>query len=114
MNLMLIRDLCEKREGGVRGLAKEIKMSEGNLHRCIRVNNIQAQALELIARILDVPVGYFFDEENGSLNISGTGHKVQNGHHNVMMEAQEKEIEHLKALLAEKERTIEILLSQKG
>ncbi len=37
-------------------------MSEGNLHRCVRENKIQAGDLEKISSVLGVPVGYFFDE----------------------------------------------------
>ena len=41
MNLQMIKNYCENREGGVKQLAKDIGMSEPNLHRCIRLNQIQ-------------------------------------------------------------------------
>ena len=62
MNLQTIKNYCEKREGGVKQLAKDIGMSEPNLHRCIRLNQIQAGDLERIAQVLNVNVGVFFDE----------------------------------------------------
>lgn len=63
MELQRIKNLCEKRKGGLRGLATVVGMTEQNLHRCIRENKIQAQDLEKIAHELSVNVGYFFDEE---------------------------------------------------
>lgn len=62
MNLLKIKELTEKRNGGLKKLAADINMSEANLHRCINANKIQATDLENIARIYNVPVGYFFDE----------------------------------------------------
>lgn len=64
MDLLLIKSLCEKRKGGIRGLAHSVGMTEQNLHRCIRENKIQANDLESISKELNVSVGYFFGEEN--------------------------------------------------
>ena len=61
MNLMLLRTLGEKYEGGLKKLANDIDMSEANLHRCINNNKIQANDLEQIAIKLDVDVRVFFD-----------------------------------------------------
>lgn len=62
MDLQLIKNLCRKRKGGVKGLSEAIGMTEQNLHRCIRENNIQALDLEKIAAVLNVNIGYFFGE----------------------------------------------------
>jgi DNA-binding Xre family transcriptional regulator len=64
MNIIKIKELAEKRAGGLKKLAKDIDMSEANLHRCINANKIQATDLENIASIFKVPVGYFFDESS--------------------------------------------------
>lgn len=61
MDLNLIRTLCEKRKGGISGLAKSIGMTVQNLHRCIRENKIQAQDLEKICCVLNVPITVFFN-----------------------------------------------------
>ena len=61
MNLLKIKILAEKRAGGLKKLAKDIEMSEANLHRCINSNKIQATDLEKIASIFNIPIGYFFD-----------------------------------------------------
>lgn len=63
MYLSTIKTLCENRRGGMKGLAQEVGMSEQNLHRCVRENRIAAQDLEKIAKILQVSVQVFFDEE---------------------------------------------------
>jgi DNA-binding Xre family transcriptional regulator len=63
MDLQLIKFYCERRPGGIRQLADDVKMSEANLHRCIRLNKIQASDLEKIAELLNVNVGVFFGEE---------------------------------------------------
>lgn len=61
MNLMVLRTLSERYEGGLKKLALDIDMSEANLHRCINNNKIQASDLEQIAIKLDVDVRIFFD-----------------------------------------------------
>ena len=65
---------------------------------------------------LKLPIDYFFDRniEISDLSplITGNGNKIQHGDGNIMIETQAKEIEHLQQLLAEKERTIQILLNQ--
>jgi DNA-binding Xre family transcriptional regulator len=61
MNLMVLRTLSERYEGGLKKLAADINMSEANLHRCINNNKIQAGDLELIAIHLDVDIRVFFD-----------------------------------------------------
>ncbi len=117
MNLLHIKKFSEEKGVSIRKIAESIGMSEQNLHRCIRVNQIQAHQLEQIAHLLDVPVICFFDEEvvcenNKIGKISGTGNRVQQGHVNVMLESQEKEIEYLKARLKDKEEMIELLKEQ--
>ncbi|MBQ7180652.1 MAG: helix-turn-helix domain-containing protein [Bacteroidaceae bacterium] len=61
MNIGLIRNLAEKREGGIKKLARDIGMSEANLHRCINNNKIQAGDLENAAIALGVDIRVFFD-----------------------------------------------------
>ncbi len=74
MNLMVIRKLSERYEGGLKKLAQDIGMSEANLHRCINNNKIQAADLEEIAIKLDVDIRVFFDSsaiKNDSQNKGG-------------------------------------------
>jgi transcriptional regulator with XRE-family HTH domain len=68
--------------------------------------------LEKIASYFNVPIGYFFDEkEPTATSIKGNKNQVGNG--NIIIETQANEIEHLKKLLSEKERTIQILMKNK-
>ncbi|WP_288089131.1 hypothetical protein [Bacteroides acidifaciens] len=62
MNLQLIKQYGEHYPGGLRKLAVDAGMSEGNLHRCIRNNKIQANDLEAISRLLNVEVKIFFTD----------------------------------------------------
>ena len=75
-----------------------------------------ADKIEALADFFKVPMEFFFDREisltNTVGNISGNGHKIQNGQTNVMQESQEKEITHLKELLKEKERLIQVLMKK--
>lgn len=115
MNLLKIRDLCECKEGGMKRLAEEIGMSEQNLHRCIKINKMQAGDLEKIATILHVPIGYFFDEISGNQSVAnGNGCAASifgNANAGAILD-KDKEIEHLRQLLKEKERTIQILMNK--
>ena len=122
MNLELIRNYCEKREGGVKGLAREIGMSDTNLFRCIRLNKIQAEDLERVAAALSVKVGVFFGEvdfkdaktaNSATLNaktIRGNANMTIGGDASVLMS---EKVAHLEELLREKERTIQILMEER-
>lgn len=71
MNLMVLRTLSERYDGGLKKLSQDIGMSEANLHRCINNNKIQASDLEHIAIKLDVDIRVFFDSaaiKNDSLD----------------------------------------------
>lgn len=98
MNLLAIRDLCKNNEVSIRSVAIHIGMSEQNLHRCIKVNKIEANDLYLVAQYFNVSIGYFFDESRSYPN-----EKVQ-------LNCFIKEIDLLRELLKEKERTIQILI----
>lgn len=63
MNLMRIKELCKQKKIGVAELATNIGMSPQNLHRSIRINQIQAADLESIARQLGVNICCFFDND---------------------------------------------------
>lgn len=96
-NLVLIRDLCEAQKMTIRELAERIGRNESSLQAAIRKGSTNSMTIELIAKELRVPAGYFFDGWEVSDNVREL----------------KKEIEHLRALLREKERTIEILMSDR-
>lgn len=126
MDISVIRKLSESYPGGIKALAGRIHMSEQNLHRCIRENKIQAQDLEHIAKLLRVPISYFFDGENSRTNIETHGDYSPtsvNGNVSVISDVVVKddennnlqiindklilEVEMLKKLLEEKEKLLE-------
>lgn len=118
MDLRLIRNLSEKRSGGMRKLASDIGMSEANLHRCVNNNKIQAADLEKIALLLKVDIRLFFDEELSKLSDKSVQSVKTNGdfspasmHGNVSIETDAilaERVKHLEELLAEKERLIKV------
>ena len=135
MDLNLIKKFSEKRDGGLRKLAVDAGMSEQNLHRCIRLNKIQAADLEKISALLGVDIRVFFDDQvsrtavkigdgsTAAVNVSGTIHGGQNvttypadqeiTNLRALLDEKERIIAEKDALLAEKERTIQILLNRK-
>jgi transcriptional regulator with XRE-family HTH domain len=126
--LFYIRDLAERKEITLREVAKRAGIGESAIHALIKKGSTNTTTLESIAKALDVSAGYFVDEiptitQTG--NVSGRdgvhGHSVSVGGGNARIELdnKEKEIEHLKELLAEKEariadkdKMIELLTSQ--
>lgn len=121
MNLQRIKTLAESKHIEFKSLAKEIKMSEGNLHRCVRENKIQATDLEKIAKILNVNISYFFDEGNKTEHRTAGRDYVEKGkieHHGTEINAPvttvnsdlEKENTELKRkLIAAQEKIIELM-----
>lgn len=115
MDLSIIRNLSEKRVGGMRKLASDIGMSEANLHRCVNNNKIQAADLEKIAFLLKADIRIFFDdnvsklsnntvETNGDFSPASMMGNVSVGTDAILAER----VKHLEELLAEKERLIKV------
>lgn len=95
-NFFIIRDLCEQRKITIRELANRIERDESTIQTLIRKGTTNTTTLESIANVLGVSPGVFFD-----------GYSSDNA-----TELQ-KENEHLKDLLKEKERLIEVLMSER-
>ncbi len=101
MNLKIIKNLSEKKRIPITKLAEKIGMSVQNLHRCIRIDQIQAHQLEIIAKILDTPIQDFFCEKP-----SPTYSKNEI---DIIIEKQNLEIKMLKEMLHDKNQIIELL-----
>lgn len=121
MDLSIIRNLSEKRVGGMRKLASDIGMSEANLHRCVNNNKIQAADLEKIALLLKIDIRIFFDEQfsehanntvhtNGDFSPASMNGNVSVGGDAILTER----VKHLEELLAEKERLIKVYEKMMG
>ncbi len=97
-NLKKIRTLCEAKKITIRELAKKIGRDESSIQSAIRRGSTNSATIEKIAEVLGVPAGYFFD---GWIE-------------NTQKPNMEKEIAHLKELLAEKERLISVLMERRN
>lgn len=63
-NLKKINEILEARRITKEELAEAVNTTSATLIRAISTNLIKCNLLEDIARYLEVPVGYFFDEVN--------------------------------------------------
>ena len=83
-----------------------------SLSRIFRSKSVQCDMLEKICRVLDVHPAYFFDDAESS---SATAQaSTFFGNANASAVSQSGDIATLRELLAEKERTIQILLGKIG
>ena len=115
-NLFKIKEIARAKRISIKNLAENVGITEQGLQKLIRDNSTKVETLEKIAHELEVPIGYFFDDTLLGTQITQTGDKNQVGNGNIIMEHQNdtmaKEIEHLKKILEEKERTIQILMNK--
>lgn len=102
-NFLLIRNLCEERKITMRELARRIGRDESTIQSAIRRGTTNTKTIEKIAEVLEVPVGYFFDAEPKT-----SSEKMKS------LPENEETINYLKQILAEKERTIRILMAKQG
>lgn len=114
-----IEELLNNQKGlSKKDFCKEIGISVQGLDNILKGTEPGVTKIERIADFFKVRMDYFFDRNielsDSKLSITGNGNKIQHGDGNIMIETQAKEIEHLQQLLAEKERTIQILLNQKN
>lgn len=101
-NFLLIRTLCEERKITMRELARRIGRDESTIQSAIRRGTTNTKTIEKIAEVLEVPVGYFFD--SGQTIEAKTNSLPEN----------EETINYLKQIIEEKERTIRILMAERG
>lgn len=111
MNLELIKTYAEQRRIPLRTLAISIGMSEGNLHRCVRENKIQASDLEKIAIKLDVAIWVFFDEAftvhiEAHDNAQAAERDISNGASRAEITRLKEKITHLEQRIKDKDATI--------
>lgn len=83
-----------------------------SLSRLFRSESVQCDMLERICRVLDVHPAYFFDDSDAPMATAQASTIIGNA--NASAIAQSSEMATLRELLAEKERTIQILLGKIG
>lgn len=78
-------------------------------------DSIDAAKLEAISKVLNVPITYWFDLKDSPTSIVNGDKSAASVYGNATVSTsneKDKEIEHLKQLLEEKERTIQILMNK--
>ena len=118
MNINKLQDLMALRKINQRDLADMIEMSQTAISQAMNRGDFKASTLEKIAKALNVPVSYFFDESADEKKIIQNGNNnIVGGHNSVSEDAKlkmcEKEIEYLKKQIEDKEKIIELLSTQK-
>lgn len=83
-----------------------------SLSRIFRSKSVQCETLEKICRALNISPSYFFDETDAPVAIAEASTFIGDARANASV--QSGEVATLRELLAEKERTIQILLAQIG
>ena len=94
-NFLLIRELCELKKITIRELASRIGKEDSSIQAIVR----NGSTIEAIAKVLEVPVGVFFDD------IPITGIKSNELD-------KDAKIADLERIIEEKERLIQVLLSK--
>jgi len=101
--------------------AEKIGMTDVNLSKIFKKESVDSVLLEKISKTLNIPITFWFDEDDHdcpNINQKGKGNIIGNQNHVTIadceskLEIANKEIDHLQALLEEKERTIQILMNK--
>ena len=106
-NFQLIREILNKRKIPINEFCKKIELSDTAFRQLVERNSTKTEIIERIARELRVPVGYFFGDNN-NITMSGQNTQVHNGNgHQIMLSAEQKEIELLRQIITEKDKQLE-------
>jgi len=109
-----VKCLVESRGIKKARFAQDIGLAHAeSLSRIFRSKSVQCDMLEKICRVLDVHPAYFFDDA-ADLSTAMAQASTFIGNANASAVAQSGELVTLRELLAEKERTIQILLGKIG
>lgn len=122
-NLNLIKALAESKNIPITQLAQAVGVSEQQIHLMVRKNSTKIETLEKIARVLNVSVSVFFDEDTTEIRQAGRDYvedgKIEhkgteyNGPVTIADEALRAENERLKEELLEAKQEIIDLLKEK-
>lgn len=114
-NLLIIKDIAETKNISLKDLAIKLGMTPDGLQKIIKRNSTTTETLEKIANVLGVHVGAFFEGgpvSNQLIKGNGNAASIYGDVTAGVLADKDKEIEHLKQLLKEKERTIQILMNK--
>ncbi|KAA6348230.1 hypothetical protein EZS27_004298 [termite gut metagenome] len=117
MNISKLQLIMNQRKINNSNLASLSGLSDVTISKILNGADAKISSVEKIAQALGLPVGYFFDEidvvSGHLLSNNGGAASIYGDAKNIGKSVNKnKEIEHLKALLEEKERTIQILMNK--
>lgn len=138
MNINRLQELITISKLGKMQIAERCGVSRTTLDNVLAGADAKISTIEALARVLAVPVGYFFDDENkriqaiskGANSIAAIQSEVVVGENTALQERvkslqclvdeknrriadKDKQLKDKEALLKEKERTIQILMERK-
>lgn len=113
-----LKSIIARKGISVADFAVKLGVSESSVFKYYNKNNFDSDLLEKFCSILDIPITYFFDDEEKGNNtmVNGNNNTVASGHHSQItilendIHSKEVEIEHLKQIIEEKERLIQVLM----
>jgi transcriptional regulator with XRE-family HTH domain len=114
--LLKIKLLLESKNQTVSAVAKELNVNRNTLYSWGVSTYPKVDLLVKLAKIYNVPMSYFFDETAVNHSVAkgqGSASSVYGNATAGALVDKDKEIEHLKAMIEEKERTIQILMGKK-
>lgn len=106
-----LKNIIESRQLMKKAIAEQLDFTPTNLSAIFKKASIDCDLLDRICRVIQVPPSYFFDEPGSVNNVNAT---TVIGNAQAAVGASATELATLRELLAEKERTIQILLAQVG
>ena len=108
-----LKRLIENKHLIKKKIADELGITPTYLSAIMRKDSIDCALLDRICKLIGVPVSHFF-EENGGVSVSEVHATSLIGSAQAAVTISAGEVATLKQLLAEKERTIQILMAQNG
>lgn len=106
-----LAQIIEERNITQKSVADKMKITTVYMSKILRKDSIDCALLERFCQALDVPPSMFFDTPEQPQTIVGNNN-IQAVNCTIALAAKEREVELLKELLADKERTIKILMDK--
>ena len=110
-----LKVLLKRKSINAKEFGKMIGKSEGRVYQYYNETNFYTDTLKEFSVLLNVPMSYWFDDKDAPHSIVNGDKSAASVYGNATVstsDEKDKEIEHLKQLLEEKERTIQILMSK--
>lgn len=109
---LILSRLIEDKNVKKTQLAKHLDVARNTLDDYLSERTyMTTEKLEKVANFFKLPISYFFEDTNGNITQTGKGNTASI-YGNISLSDCQKENEHLRALLEEKERTIQILMNK--